>query len=307
MKKTILMMCLFTLINSIAFSQASEIVDNKKVVELSKEKLGDDIIIGVIESSQTNFTCGINAILQLKKDSVSEKVIQVIMKHCNSSKITKIDERNKNNPLEKHPSGIYLYTTEDTAKILKKLYPNVITQEKSGGFGHLIAKGLTSGLINSAKKAQINGANANVKCIGSTEFYFYFVAGSTDMSLAEAPNNNPNSNVNINNTGISLSNNWWFTKAISPNEFTLIKLDENRKNREFKIGKSNDYATSVGVDEKQKISFTFEELQNGIFKVKTNEPLGEGEYCFFYSSAVPQAQTNDKVFDFSVQPSPKKK
>lgn len=94
--------------------------------------------------------------------------------------------------------------------------------------------------------------------------------------------------------------NWWFYNATSPNEFTLITLKPVKQNREFRMGKSDSYTSSVGIDEKQKVSFTFEEVRPGIFKVWTREPLKPGEYCFLFSASVPGAYTNNKVFDFSV-------
>ena len=73
-------------------AQKLDTLDNSKLVELTKAKLGDDIIIGFINSSETKFDCSISAFLKLKKDSVSEKVLAEVMKVCKSSKVTSPDE-----------------------------------------------------------------------------------------------------------------------------------------------------------------------------------------------------------------------
>jgi hypothetical protein len=260
-------------------AQTSEIIDNKKLVELAKAKLGDDLVIGFIQSSTTKFDCSMTAILQLKKDSVSEKVLAEVMKVCNSSKNTKTDESNNNNPLYVHPSGIYIYETGDTGYVLKKLYATVVTKEKSGGLGKGLLSAVTYGLAKSSGTAAVNGPTANVKCKSNSEFYFYFDAATTQ--------------------NISLTN-WWFSLATSPNEFTLLKLDKKKNSREFKTAKTDSYTYQSGIDEDQKVQFTFEEVKPGIFKVKTKGSLKDGEYSFIYSATVPSQYSNDKMFDFSV-------
>ena len=260
-------------------AQTSEVIDNKKLVELAKAKLGDDLIIGFIQSSTTKFDCGMTAILQLKKDGVSEKVLAEVMKVCNINKTTKTDESNNNNPLYVHPSGIYIYETGDTGFILKKLYATVVTKEKAGGLGKGLLSAVTYGLAKSSGTVAVNGPTANVKCKSSSEFYFYFdVANSQNNSLT----------------------NWWFSLATSPNEFTLLKLDQKNKSREFKTAKTDSYTYQSGIDEDQKVEFTFEEVKPGIFRVKTKSTLKEGEYSFIYSATVPSQYSNDKMFDFSV-------
>jgi len=144
-------------INHCSFAQDTEIIDNKKLVELTKANLGDDLIIGFIKSSKANFSCGMSAILDLKKGGVSEKVLAEVMKVCNTVKSTNTDDNNSNNPLYKHQSGIYIYEKNDTGYILKKLYATVVTQEKSGGAGNAFKKAITYGFAKSAAKASVNG------------------------------------------------------------------------------------------------------------------------------------------------------
>lgn len=44
-------------------SQTINIIDNVKLIELAKEKLGHDLVIGFIKSSVTKFDCGLSDIL----------------------------------------------------------------------------------------------------------------------------------------------------------------------------------------------------------------------------------------------------
>jgi hypothetical protein len=262
-------------------NDSADVIDNKKIIEMTKSGLGADVIISFINSSATNFDCGMSAIIALKKDSVAEKVLVELMKRCSSQQNTEKRIANTNNPLEKHESGIYYYQKNGTPSEfeLKKLYTTVISGQSAGGFGAAIAQGATYGLAKSSIKSELSGSTANVKLSQIGEFYFYF-----DASTVETNNMNA----------------WWFRTATSPNEFSLIKLKPKGKVREFKMGTSNAYTAKTGIDEDQKISFKFEETSPGIFKVLTTKPLPPGEYCFIYSSAIPSSYTNDKVFDFSI-------
>lgn len=259
-------------------AQTSETIDNKKLVELAKASLGDDLIIRFIQSSPTNFDCSITAVLKLKKDGVSEKILEEVMKTCSNSKTTKSDESNNTNPLYTHPSGIYVYEPGETGYTLKKLYATVVTKEKSGGLGKAFASAMTYGLAKSSASSAVNGPTANVKCKSTSEFYFYFAATTQSASFT----------------------NWWFSLATSPNEFTLLRLDQKKNTREFKTAKTDSYSYQSGIDENQKVQFTFEEVKAGIFKVKPKGSLKAGEYSFIYSATVPSQYSNDKLFDFSV-------
>lgn len=94
-----------------------------------------------------------------------------------------------------------------------------------------------------------------------------------------------------------------FNIASSPNEFVLIRLTLNKKRtaREFRSGTSNSYENSSGLDDDQRIPFTFEEIKSGVFVVKTSENLRSGEYCFLYAAQAGNEQNGNKVFDFTVE------
>jgi len=112
----------------------------------------------------------------------------------------------------------------------------------------------------------------------SPTFYFYF-------------EENPN----------STRDSWYFATASSPNEFVLVKLDDNKNSREIVLGSEGYYKSKMGVPDKDKVAFEFENIADGIFKVSFTKPLKKGEYCFIYASTAPTSYSNDKVFDFGIQ------
>jgi len=267
-------LCFFLLFSaSNCFAQTNEVIDNNKLIELRKLNIDDDLVISFIQTSPTNFDCSMAGILKLKKDSISNKVIAEVKKYCDLKKSNTLESENTNNPITPHASGIYLFDNNE----LKKVYPAAITQEKSGGVGSQMLSKVTFGLKRNARKAALDGPTANLKGGLSSIFYFYFDNNETSLS------------------------NWWFTKAISPNEFALIKLMVGDKNREYKIGKSDSYTFQSGIDNDQKVFCDIEEVKPRIFKVTTKKPLAPGEYCFLYSATIPEHYSNDRVFDFSIK------
>lgn len=97
---------------------------------------------------------------------------------------------------------------------------------------------------------------------------------------------------------------WFFAAATSPNEFVLVKLNENKNNRELVVGNVNAYGGTSGVPEKMKIQFDYVKVSEGIYKVTFKQPLVKGEYCFLYANATPTSFSNDKVFDFGIKMKP---
>jgi len=265
------------IVNINANAQNNEVIDNNKLIELTNLKMGDELIISFMKSSKTNFECDMANLVQLKKEKVSDNVLLEVRKICNGANSTREEANNANNPLHNHPSGVYIYEEGNTGSVLKKLYATVVSNEKSGGAGQAFAQSFSYGFAKSSAIVQLNGQTANVKTNQNSVFYFYF-------DVDEKP-------------GMA---NWWFTKATSPNEFTLIKMKSKKNNREFRKGKSDSYTYQTGIDEDQKVQFSFEEVKPGIFKVKSKATLKEGEYCFIYSASVPSQYSNDKVFDFTV-------
>ena len=77
--------------------------------------------------------------------------------------------------------------------------------------------------------------------------------------------------------------------------------------RETTVGKFSAYGSSSGNDEKAIVSFTYEKVRPGVYKVTPKEPLTQGEYGFVtvggsaiagaYGAA---AASSSRVFDFGV-------
>jgi len=173
-------------------------------------------------------------------------------------------------------SGVFYYKNEK----LEKIQPSVFAGTRTNALGAAFSYGIASAKI----KSYVNGVSSSNKLNSSNlTFIFQF------------------DNKNKNDLG---SGNWWFKEASSPSEFALTKLKQKRNRRELITGKIRGITASsqMGVDTKDTIEFSIEDLGNGKYKVTLNNVLEPGEYCFFYQGTIPMGgYNNQSIFDFSVQ------
>jgi len=329
---------------SFCYSQSEELT-NASVISMLKKGLSESIIKAKIKQSVCNFDLSTDALISLKESKVSESLIMAMIdkadlqnagngqgynpttKNVNINYNTSLqsqtskrktdpdkvlnpkfqEEVNKVLP-NLYESGIFIFDPKE--KLYQKLDATVITSNKSGGFGQALAQAFTYGLANSKLEASIFGKNANFQ-IGNTNpvFYFYF-----DYQKSSLNNSNNSPDVNSDNYFGAIAGfagkigNPDNATALSPNDFKLIDLKEEKNKRSFKSGSGNLYSSKGGLSAKQMESFKYEKLTPTLYRVYFPEPLTPGEYCFYYagnssmqSSMFNFYQVNDmKVFDFGI-------
>ncbi|MDP1728485.1 MAG: hypothetical protein Q8M15_17000 [Bacteroidota bacterium] len=254
-----------------------DILSNESVTVLFQKGLGTGIIINKIKTTKNTFDVSTDALVKLKNDGIPDEIVSAMIESTEKNKVEIVD---LNDPKVMHNSGIYYYNPADIERQLSRIDPTVVSSGKSGGFGQALASHYTYGLANAKTTSILSGANSR-KQIQSKQIVFYFYFDHSNNSLNQAAN-------------------WWFASATSPNEFALVKMKEKKDCREFVIGKSNSYGSSIGIDEKQKVSFGYEEIAENIYKIIITGSLSAGEYCFIYTGATPSMYSNDKVFDFGI-------
>jgi hypothetical protein len=266
---------MFTL--SLSAQTKQDILTNETVTMLHKKGLGAGIIVNKIKTSKTTFDVSTDALIKLKEDGIPDEVVSAMIESADKNKVEVV---NLNDPLSKHRSGIYYFNPSDTSKTLSRIDPTVVSSGKTGGLGQAMAYQYSYGISQIKATSVLSGPNAHKQVSGNAvTFYFYFERGNTQLNQVGAMN-------------------WWFATASSPNEFALVKTIQKKESRTFDTGSANAYGSSVGVEEKQKIRFSYVEVADGIFKVTINGDLKPGEYCFIYTGATPSMYSNDKVFDF---------
>jgi len=262
---------------SVSAQNKQDILTNETVTTLHKKGLGASIIINKIKTSKTTFDVSTDALIKLKEDGIPDDIVSAMIESADKNKVEYVD---LNDPLSKHRSGIYYYNPTDSLKALTRIDPTVVSSGKAGGLGQSLAYQYSYGISNMKATSVLSGPNAQKQISGkSVVFYFYLERGNSQL----------------NNVGAM---NWWFATASSPNEFALVKTIQKKDSRQFDTGSENAYGSTVGIEEKQKVRFTYVEVADGIFKITISGDLRSGEYCFIYTGATPSMYSNDKVFDF---------
>ena len=241
------------------------------------KKLPSSLIIGKIKASKNSFAVSTDDIVSLIENKVPEDIISIMIEAANdeSKRFVVLDP---NNPYDMHDPGIYYYNNSSEGEKLIRIDPTIYSQSKNKGG---LATELTYGLAKVKTAVTLDGKASRLQLNESNPvFYIYF----------DTSNSNP-----------SGTGEWWFSTAGSPNEFLLVKLDQNDKSREVVTGSANLMGASVGVDDKNKAIFQTEKIGKGIFKIYFNEAIS-GEFCFMYAGSVPTGfSLSNKVYDFGIQ------
>jgi len=250
------------------------------VIALSGAGLGDAAIIAKVQSAGAHFDLSPQRMIDLRKRGVSSAVIASLIGDARSVSSTEIS-MDSPNPAIPHPSGLYALVGRGTGAKMVRIDPTTTSQMKTSG---ILGYALTYGLAGMGMKVTVSNATARVRTASQPTFYFYFDEsrpGATTSSFM----------------GSSLG-------ASSPNEFTLVRLERKSDHRETKVGKINIGGAKVGVMDKDRIGFRYDNIRPGVFMVTPSAPLDTGEYGFLYSlpGAGMGGAMTARIFDFGVEP-----
>jgi hypothetical protein len=261
-------------------STGAELLTNESIIALVKAGIGPDTIVAKIGVSKGNYDTTTNALISLKQAGVPDRVIAAMLDRSGSPVLTNaIADDTNPDPLVPHSPGIYLLDERVGAMVrLNATSSNQVKTSNYWGFA------LTAGLSSMKKKLVIPNTSARIQVLDRRPtFYFYFGKAGMLADLAGF-----NSNVAV--------------SATSPNEFSLVRLEQKQDHREVAVGSINIISrVKSGVSDKARVPFTYDEIAPGVFRVTPGAYLEPGEYGFV-SSVVAGADRDviARIFDFSV-------
>lgn len=271
-----------------AFAQST--MNNEAVIKMVKAGLSNSIIVSTVQSSPGQYNTSPDGLIALKNAGVDDTVIAALISKNSGAAVTytaavaPASPANSDDPNAAHEAGIYIYDAKATDHKMFELEPSVYSQGKTGG---ALASAYTYGIVKAKSKAIIRSAHSNARVTDpNVSFYFYFEQKSAGLSNASSDRGT----------------------TTTPNEFTLLRFDIKGDTRETTIGKYNAYGSQSGNDDKAIVSFTFEKIRPGVYKVTPKSPLAAGEYGFVSASGTPvvgiygaaMASSASHVFDFGV-------
>lgn len=258
-----------------------QVLRNADVIALLDAGIGETAVIAMIETSEVEFDTQTQTILSLSTQGVPSDVIAAMVRAENAA--VELSDSSPD-PSEPHFPGFYLMDDWSPEARMWKIDPTVSTQTKTGGiFGYA----LTGGLASASVKAVISGESAAHQTPNSRpEFYVYFGGmDGTDSGVFSTGFGN----------GIQ-----------SPNEFSLIELKQKRDRREARVGSMNIAGAKAGVMDKDQIPFSYEQIDQGVFRITPDADLEPGEYGFLFSlvggagPGISGGVAGARIFDFTV-------
>uniref|UniRef100_UPI00341D44F1 hypothetical protein n=1 Tax=Sphingomonas bacterium TaxID=1895847 RepID=UPI00341D44F1 len=272
---------------AITTSASAETLNNGTVIALTQAGLGDEAIIAKIKTSSASYDLSTDQIIALKKQGVSGPVIAAMLSASNPTAGTTAFSMDAADPAVPHPPGVYLLVDGPTPS-MKRIDATVSNQAKTGG---ILGYALTSGIASMSIKAAIPGESARTNTISAQPVFYFFFDESNPDSARQAVTWSSGSNASV----------------TSPNEFTLVKLDQKKGRREARVGSMNIGGAKTGVMDKDQIPFDYDMVRPGVFKATPRMALKPGEYGFMYAitggggGGFAGGAMTARIFDFSVR------
>jgi hypothetical protein len=260
--------CLLSGSAVVTAQQAKTSMTNADVIEMVKAGLPESTVVLAIQRSQTDFDTSPQTLIQLKKQGVSQKILEAMLQPQAGMASTSPRNPDLNNqfpgqPELGDPAGTSLTEVAliDGAKriAMKRSEPN--------------SRGSTGGMIMNPfgkvkVKAALNGNHAQLRITNTSPVFE--VGLPSDVNAAD--------------------------------QLVLIKLNPKSDRREVEIGRAGITGSSVGFRKEAIVATTFEEvkpltvgggLKYTLYRVKVVSPLPPGEYAFAPRSL---------YYDFGVDP-----
>jgi hypothetical protein len=277
-----------------SFSQTAEVVTNQTVIKLQKAGISNDIISAKINNSPCSFDLSVDGIIALKKDSVTDDIIKVMITRgstvappqspanpvvaapvvsapVNNMLVTPVQN---NKPAQKDTRAAELalapglYYFNPTTNEYTELETAALTKNAEN------VTGKVTGFFNGKIKASIPGRESNtVVDAGKPLFVLVFDTENRNARTA-APN---------------------------PSDYLLVQFEPTGSDREINLRKSSADGFDRGVDNTAKLQFHYKRIQKGLFEITPSSPMPTGEFCFMAPAASPDQLDAYKVFDFSIQ------
>jgi hypothetical protein len=266
---------------------------NDDVIKMVEAKLPDGVIVAKIKSSACKFDTSLDALIKLRQAGISDIVMQAMTEagapaaSTNPAPAVNQPPPDPNDPLAEHDPGIYYVRQNPGGRQMTAIEPTAYSGAKTGG---VFTSGLTYGIKKAKWKALVRGARANLRITEpEPTFYFYFEQKHGTLSYAGGAGS-------------------WFGGLSTPNQFSLVRLESKKDNRELIVGEFGAYGASSGTRSKDLTEFDYEKVAPGIYKVVPRAEMRPGEYCFFYTGqATPVGPMGGgggggMLFDFGINP-----
>ncbi|CAM3226119.1 hypothetical protein SPAN111604_11510 [Sphingomonas antarctica] len=269
---------------------AAETLTNAGVLAMQSAGFGDEVIIAKTRASVTKFDISVEQLIALKHQGVSTPVLMAMIDAANANVVNRAKVIFPADPLAPHPAGLYMLVGAVGAgvgadPVMIKLDVVQANQAKSTG---RIAFLLTGGVASKVVKVVVPQSAARFRTSAKVPvFYLYTAPNSGTATIA----------------GLG--------GGVVPTEFSLIHLSAKRSRREIPVASFGLNGSKAGVMDDDRIAFSYDQVDDGVFRMTPTAPLSPGEYGFLFDlqdgagGKSLNGALKTRVFDFAVDPAPK--
>lgn len=234
--------------------QAKAPITNVDVVELVKAGLPENTIVLAIQQSPTNFDTSPQALIQLKNQGVTQKILEAMLQPKAATTMP------SNNPSSNDPLSAQTETSGSARMSLMEVTLIDGSERIPMKRSETSMRGSSAGMImnpfGKAKvRAALNGNHAQLRITNNSPMF--------EISLS--------SDVN------------------ASDQLVLIRLNPKSDRREVEVGRASIAGSSMGFRKEAIVPITFEEVETQttgggmkyiLYRVKVISPLPPGEYAF---------------------------
>jgi len=285
MRKSVLAVLFLTFCPLLIAQQAAQqTMDTDAVVKLEKAGVSDAVIVDMIDNSPCSFDTSANGVIALQNAGVHSDVLIAIINRMNAlaqprpaySAPPAAAPADPNDPMTPHDAGVYLMS--DTPAGNKMVFIDRVG-ESAMKVSNLAGAAFSFGAAKMKLKAEIPGPHAAVRTTQSRPvFYMYFPDLSSFAAFGGAE------------------------MVTSPNQFSLLALDQQKQSRETVIARVGMGGGSFGADAKKTVLFTTDRVRPHMYKIVPSADLKPGEYAFIavMPALTPETPPSTVVYDFGI-------
>jgi predicted small secreted protein len=260
---------------------AQSTLNNDAIIKLVKAGLSEDLIVSTINSQPGTYNTSTDGLIALKKAGVSDKVVgAMVIKGFTPAPVPVSAAApvqvasNPDDPAQAHAPGIYILAAgSDRTLHLTKLDHVVPKEVKTSG---TLGMAFTYGIKKAHVLVALDGPKATIQTLDTNPTFYAYI---------------PDDNTTFGGSSITVK------------DFSLIKFDVKKQQREANVTSMGITGASAGADEKSLQAFTSEVVKPGVYKLTLAKPLLAGEYAFQQSGAQgssPDQKNTGSYFDFGV-------
>jgi hypothetical protein len=246
-----------------AAAYAQEMLTNDSVVKLLKAGLGENLVVNMIQSQPGNYTLTPDALVKLKQDGVSDKVLGAMISHGSGAAGPVAASPAVAGPAAGSvdadiPQGIDIGVYFKKGGMWEEMLPEVVNWKTGGVMKHVASAGVVKGDVN----GHLQGAHSKNSATSPVEVLIY------------AP------------------------EGVAITEYQLLQLRDAKGDREFRTVTGGVFHESGGAT-RDVLPFEGKKVANRMYKVLLPK-LGAGEYGFLPPGAITSSSSASlgKMYSF---------